>query len=926
MEKEIGTMEAQEYILRTEKQKIEADLIVKEDIINLQTAELLKLRNGFAQQANEVKESEEKFKKVLDSLNQKTSDNSENTCCPVCFKDVEIFSIGICDHPICHECSTRMRVLCKEDACPICRQELTKVAFVKEAKPFQLLMLNLYPVDKVTRIHFENLLLRETFEKLLVHVCYTCPTKPTFPNFQMLKDHLRKEHELFFCDLCVENLKIFSQERRAYTRQELALHRRKGDPDNTSHRGHPLCNFCDQRYVDADELFRHLRRDHYFCHFCDADGLNQYYCNYEDLRKHFRDAHFLCEEGECKEEKFTCVFRTEIDIRAHKAQTHSQSLGKAAIKQARTLELEFTLAPRSGESKGRTRRPVQSRASDKQDSENSRVADQQANRVTGAFSPASADIGNPEEFPSLSTGSSSVMNTRNNGSDSLAQKLARGNRFNVKNIVGTQAHDEFPSLVAEGLPSNRQMPLLDDKKTKEKASGIKHTVRLHGQESASNDPVTNGKVTARVSRVSTSANIHVQSSRGLSLENFPSLTVTAPQSSEEPALKPGWIKKSLPKSNNVTSVSSVSKGRNLPPSPEEYPELVPCSSNDASDSSVWTTLKEKGPSSNGISAGVAAKVESSSELSKVKCKKKKNPSKGSQGNEIVQPRPFSCETKKKASEVRLDDIQHLPDEIPKTSRGRKIKLEMTDNIGTFDGINCIGSKVNIIKPQSNSIALENNGARPKMKTNPINLRSSEFPALGMSSVPVTSIFDRNPHDFAQLTRGKKEATAKPTLTNSNAQYFPPSPDVNHAFLQPPDFSARNQQLIATVMDLLCNHRMKIEKFRTISTEFRSGQLDSKEYYMNCLEVMGEDCFLALFPELVCLLPDIVKQQELIKVHRSDTKFKGGVGKTEPYVICATCGQVLSPSDLKHHLANHTLETHFPSLGASPEPDMAWNKR
>nr|SVE79333.1 EOG090X01BP [Daphnia magna] len=739
---------------------------------------------------------------------EKISDNSENTCCPVCFKDVEIFSIGICDHPICHECSTRMRVLCKEDACPICRQELTKVAFVKEAKPFQLLMLNLYPMDKVTRIHFENLFLRETFEKLLIHVCYTCPSKPTFANFQMLKDHLRKEHELFFCDLCIENLKIFSQERRAYTRQELALHRRKGDPDNTSHRGHPLCNFCDQRYVDADELFRHLRRDHYFCHFCDADGLNQYYCNYEDLRKHFRDAHFLCEEGECKEEKFTCVFRTEIDIRAHKAQTHSQSMGKAAIKQARTLELEFTLAPRLGESKGRTRRLIQSRASDKQDSESSKVADQQACRSTGTFSTASADIGNPEEFPSLSTGSGSVMNTRNNGSDSLAQKLAKGNRFNVKNIVGAQDHDEFPSLVAEGLPSERQMLLLDEKKPREKASSIKHSVRLHGQDAASNDSVTNGKVTARVSRVSTSANIHVQSSRGLRLENFPSLTVTAPQSSEEPALKHGWIKKNLPKSNNLTSISSVSKGRNLPPSPEEYPELVPSSSHDASDSSVWTTLKEKVSSLNGINAGVAARVESLSELSKVKCKKKKNPSKGTQGNQILQPRPFSCETKKKDSEIRLDGLQHHPDEIPKTSRGRKIKLEMTDNIGTFDGNNCIGSKVNIIKPKPNSIEFENNGARPKIKANPINLRSSEFPAL----------------------------------------------------------------------------------------------------------------------ELVCLLPDIVKQQELIRVHRSDTKFKGGITKTEPYVICATCGQVLSPSDLKHHLANHNLETHFPSLGTSPEPDLAWNKR
>ena len=41
---------------------------------------------------------------------------------------------------------------------------------------------------------------------------------------------------------------------------------------------------------------------------------------YEDLREHFRDAHFLCEEGECKDEKFTRVFRTDIDFRAHRAQ------------------------------------------------------------------------------------------------------------------------------------------------------------------------------------------------------------------------------------------------------------------------------------------------------------------------------------------------------------------------------------------------------------------------------------------------------------------------------------------------------------------------------------------------------------------------------------------------------------------------------
>jgi hypothetical protein len=42
-----------------------------------------------------------------------------------------------------------------------------------------------------------------------------------------------------------------------------------------------------------------------------------YLCSssYDYLREHFRSEHFLCEEGGCAEEKFTSVFRTEIDLK-----------------------------------------------------------------------------------------------------------------------------------------------------------------------------------------------------------------------------------------------------------------------------------------------------------------------------------------------------------------------------------------------------------------------------------------------------------------------------------------------------------------------------------------------------------------------------------------------------------------------------------
>ncbi len=79
---------------------------------------------------------------------------------------------------------------------------------MKEAKPYQLLPFNSFTVDKTTKIHFENLFIQDVFEKLLVHVCPICLLKPTFSSLQILKDHLRKEHEMFFCDLCVENLKV----------------------------------------------------------------------------------------------------------------------------------------------------------------------------------------------------------------------------------------------------------------------------------------------------------------------------------------------------------------------------------------------------------------------------------------------------------------------------------------------------------------------------------------------------------------------------------------------------------------------------------------------------------------------------------------------------------------------------------------------
>ena len=56
------------------------------------------------------------------------SECSMDDACPVCLNRIRIFSVGLCNHHVCQECSTRMRVLCGQNECPICRQDMPKVS------------------------------------------------------------------------------------------------------------------------------------------------------------------------------------------------------------------------------------------------------------------------------------------------------------------------------------------------------------------------------------------------------------------------------------------------------------------------------------------------------------------------------------------------------------------------------------------------------------------------------------------------------------------------------------------------------------------------------------------------------------------------------------------------------------------------------
>lgn len=134
-----------------------------------------------------------------------TNDSTNGNTCVVCYKHVEIYSIGMCEHPVCYECSTRMRVLCQQNECPICRQELPKVVFTREIKPFRHLRKGRH-YDSQYAIFFDDADIHVKFGDLLAHACSQCGQQ--FDDFSGLKDHMRRKHELHYCDLCVANIKV----------------------------------------------------------------------------------------------------------------------------------------------------------------------------------------------------------------------------------------------------------------------------------------------------------------------------------------------------------------------------------------------------------------------------------------------------------------------------------------------------------------------------------------------------------------------------------------------------------------------------------------------------------------------------------------------------------------------------------------------
>ncbi|KAL8174997.1 UNVERIFIED_CONTAM: hypothetical protein K2H54_008519 [Gekko kuhli] len=866
------------------------------------------------------------------------SRGSEGPCCVLCCGELEVVALGRCEHPICYRCSVRMRALCGVRYCAVCREELAQVVFGRKLTSFSTIPLHQLQHDKKYDIYFTDAKVYALYRKLLQHECPLCPDARPFATVVELEQHMRKQHELFCCKLCVKHLKIFTYERKWYSRKDLARHRIHGDPDDTSHRGHPLCKFCDERYLDNDELLKHLRRDHYFCHFCDSEGAQEYYSDYEYLREHFREKHFLCEEGRCSTEQFTHAFRTEIDYKAHKTACHSKN--RAEARQNRQIDLQFNYAPRH---QRRNEGVVSGEDYDEVDRYNRQArggrtgprGGQQNRRGSWRYK-------REEEDRDIAAAVRA----------SVAAKRQEERKRGEEKEDGGRARKDEPKEAEAGASKRAPNP------PSEAPPGPKE-VAAKAVLSQEDFPAFGSPAVVSTQSLAQPAPVKLKDEDFPSLSSTASITVpstmsvsytaTAQKTSFQEEDFPALVSKVQPNSKAFSTLSSAwnnSSGKNavkaVAPSamgagqPTKKPVLVGggrgskkarAALDNEDDSVGGLTSQEIRSAPTMVDVSSLLVAPNAQTFVKVGRKKKVGAEK-----QRVSPPPMPP--------------QEGPPHVP--SEEREPEAEPPSSTPTSAAVAERAAVVNGYseKPAPCKASKEPPGLRKPPTAGQPLLPQEDFPALGSTGPPrmppppgfnpvvLLNSPPPPPGLAAPLSKPPPGFTPIPPVSDlAPAKEAKPS---QGTYLILENFQQRNTQLIQSIKEFLHNDESQFNKFKTSSGQFRQGLISAAQYYQSCQELLGEN-FRKIFHELLVLLPDTAKQQELLAAHTdSKAKEKPGDGccpssgkskknrrnawQADPSpdldcCVCPQCRQVLTPRDLAAHKALHLEDEEFPSLQA-----------
>uniref|UniRef100_A0A1I8BLC1 RING-type domain-containing protein n=1 Tax=Meloidogyne hapla TaxID=6305 RepID=A0A1I8BLC1_MELHA len=434
---------------------------------------------------NNQQKTEEQTNLTKENNQQERTDHAgipmigEISDCLICCQRSDLFGLGECMHPICMECSLRIRVIGETKQCPQCRTDIPILYYVS-APPGQKLLLKL-PANCIDHteyeskysVRFDSKYALECFDSYMANRCKECTKsgqRVEFGTFAELRSHMSQDHQLSFCRICCDNLNVLIKDRHVYTRETLQLHmngKLKSDQQD-GFKGHPTCKFCEERFYDDEQQYRHLRKEHYFCQFCHQQGVesNTFYRNQYQLNQHNRQRHHPCLDQECLQ--MGIVFHTDVELNVHKAKQHHRlAQNGSGNSRGGTIPLEFQFVhSRGGGSSSRQMQnednePVEKQQQNQQKSSSQIVrivpsAQSQQQNVKIVKSSFTNPMQSTDNFPSLASDQQNTPFVPYGAPPGFAP-IVTTNNLNLTNKFSDQQNDtlrrQLPLSSAEQFPS-----------------------------------------------------------------------------------------------------------------------------------------------------------------------------------------------------------------------------------------------------------------------------------------------------------------------------------------------------------------------------------------------------------------------------------------------------------------------------------------
>jgi len=816
---------------------------------------------------------------------------NESSTCPLCrHENVQVFAVGDCFHPVCYLCSVKMRILCEETYCAICRQDLPKIFLVSNLSETKtkIDLTAFSPIDDtgVCGIYYptKSDWIRRKAEKLLRNFCPMCKTE--FESFDLLRRHVQQKHRALYCDLCVEHLNLFPHERKYYTRAELVQHLRQGDKDDKSMRGHPLCKFCNDHFLDNDQLYKHMRQEHHYCHLCTSDSV--YYSTFALLRDHYRSAHFLCEIDQCRDVQFTNVFPNEFEFRAHQAAQHSKN--RATARQLGKVQVEF-----------QSTNPRDRRQQRETTSNNVETQNEETNREANA----TANVPSIDEFPTLGRiGSSGQISS---------QRGAWGN-----DLRGNYSNADFPSLPTTTSNSSQprgfwgenppQVPMTTT--TRKPTVADSSSTKVH-EDFPALQPAANSRILPSVSLVSAWSNAkksaknantskrtvprqtRMNSNRILNDNNDDDeesirrpmstlLTSTTPQVSSNITII---------SSNDVNSTTTTSKNQSMPKS-QDFPALPttvrPSTATPVPPSGAWAT-----PSTQ------------------------------------PQPQPTTSKQQKKKSGVAskkkfLEEIRVLSEnsdsnDVPMvglSELGRRLITEETPEVRHEEKISPRSTENENEKKTTTSPSKKKKS--PKI-TSPSVVPSESIRPPPSISPPVSVSSTTKSTDRTELNTQNTQAPPGFSASNDSVEP-PPGFKTNSTFVFSSSYEKDKEQFRDKLLKLFDGDMNLMIEYDKFCQSFTEKNIKSDDFLKFTRELFHEK-FNEYFLDLIVLIPNIDQQNELWTFWKNENPTstsnwtkKMSVDDQRRISQCQHCHQLILDENLAEHKSHHIdFNADFPSL-------------